>query len=187
MEKEVAVALINLGGSLLWPAVAVFGIIFVVKSLESGWLQRVLPDGGTISLGDAKLSISRSIRDAESAVDKISAVPKEAFVSEAEEKFDEESDPYDLVMDTWYALADAITAFAVIHGGADDRRRVWENLERLVDRGKLLEAEKGAVRDLQKARNSIRRLGSVDRVTAEKFAETARRLTASFVNMVEVK
>lgn len=185
MSNEISIALIALIGSALWPGVAVFGILYILKALKSGWLQRVLPEGGTISFGDAKLEVGRSLQHAEDVADKLTEVPKVAEITAADEKADRESEPYDIVMDSWYSLADSITKFSVQHGGYDDRRQVWSNLEILVDKSQLREAEKGAVRDLQKARNSIRRLKAVDRETAVRFAETARRLTRSFEQMAE--
>lgn len=187
MQKDVAVALIQLVGASFWPAVAIFGIVYFQKALASGLLQRVLPNGGSISLGDAKFEVGRSVQNAEEAADSLATVPKEAIVSQADQIEDENSNPYDLVMDTWNELANSVTKYSVKHGGYDDRRQVWSNLEILVAKGKLLEAEMGAVRDLQKARNSIRKLGIVDKATAIKFAETARRLSASFDQLAETR
>ena len=186
MQKEVVVALIELFGDLAWPIAALIAAIYFINTLKSGILTKILPDGGTISFGDARVEVRKNLEEAEHATESLRDIPEEVPLSRDEENFDDVTEPYDLVMDTWYELADAITGFAVAHGGEDDRRKVWTNLEHLVYCGQLSEEKKGAVRDLQKARNSIRRLQEVDRTSAKRFAETARKLTNNFLAMQQV-
>lgn len=180
MSPQVTVALIELAGQALWPAVTVFLIIFVVRALNSGALVKIFPDGGTISFGDAKLEVRKAVDVAGKAIDEIPGISKTFTINADDKAVDAELDPYDLVMKTWYELSDAITNLSVRHGGLNDRRQVWTNIESLVGHGQITESEKGAVRDLQKARNSIRRLQEVDRESAEKFSENARRLSELF-------
>ena len=185
MDKDIAVALIKLVGAALWPLVFILIAAYLFKALKSGVLNSILPHGGAISYGDARLEVKRALDNAESSTEAVSSASELPVLSETDAALDEEAEPYDLVMDTWYDLSDAITNFAVKHGGDADRRQVWSNLERLVDKNIISEAQKGAVRDLQKARNSIKRLQVVDRESAKNFAETARRLT-SIYNEIDI-
>jgi len=170
---------VTLVGHLAWPVAAGALGFLLLRELKSGLLQKVLRSGGSIEAWGTKITVeaveNAKVATASANVRLVKPVnPPDGGIDDWEKPT-----PYENVMLAWTDLASAVVAFAKVHGGFDDQRRVRENVDLLVEK-KLIDPALGvAIRSAQSARNSIRRTGpqSVELEAADSYAETAYSLS----------
>lgn len=172
-------------GHIAWPIVALIIGLKLVSELKSGLLAKIVRPGGTIEYAGVKLRVSEDTEQARHSVEALGIKLETPNYAEPVDAgpYDPKIDdlpPYEVVMTAWSDLAEIITQIAVRYKGYDDRRQVWANAE-ILRKKKVIDANTlEAVRDVQSARNSIRRTGEVDRDTARSYARSAYSLKKAF-------
>ena len=176
--------LVSLVGYIAWPIAAIIIGFKLLHEIRDGLIAKVVQPGGSIEYAGVKLKVSEQIEKAHAEVQAAGLESQDANTLTIDSVFYEEDyTPYDMVMETWAELADAVTALAIKHGGKDDRRRVWENIKRLEQAAVIDSAKADATRSIQSARNSIRRTGEVGIKGATDFAASANALTEYFAKL----
>jgi hypothetical protein len=171
---------VELIGHIAWPIAAVVAVMFAVRKLEGGFVQKLLPTGGSLKYGEAEIVVRTAVENAQEAVQDTEALIVEPlYAIDSPNNAEENLSPYELVMTAWDELASVVTEAAVRHDGYDDLRQVWSNLEVLNEADLITRKEFNAVRSLQQARNSIRRSQSVDDWSAKSYATNAHSLAQS--------
>jgi hypothetical protein len=172
-------------GHLAWPIVVLLIAWKLIKELNSGLLAKIVRPGGTIEYAGMKLRVSEEVEKAQEDIVKAGLTIAPQAGEPQSEDFDENSTPYEIVMDAWADLADAITEVAMTFGGKNDRRQVWANAELLKEREIIGSDTVNAVRSLQSARNSIRYMGDVSIADAKSFSGSALPLTRYFEELAD--
>lgn len=174
--------LAQLVGSLAWPLTALFLGLMILRELKNGLLAKLMPYGGSVKGPGFELQANAAFQRQTTAAKQAATKANVAVVEQ--ERADPEKDltPYDQVIDAWRELATVFTAKAVHHGGVDDKRKIYLNIENLRTKAIFDEAVLDSVSDLFQARNSVRKLGadSIAEVDAETFVQTATALTKVF-------
>jgi hypothetical protein len=184
---EIAKLVVSLVLGLAWPIVALIVGFRLIAELKGGLVAKIVQPGGTIEYGGTKLTVAK-IETVERELQAEAAVEGHTLVEPTYASTDASSDlsidenltPYEVVMTAWGELARAITDVASKYDGEDDLRKVWGNVETLRDKSVIVQAIFDQVRELQTARNSVRRTGDISRDAATSFARSAFALKQKF-------